>query len=93
MFLDRSAQKFGSLVQIPVGFSIAQGLIGFQRELAVNHDVTRWVRQMDQAIRPVAVRQSGLQSIAVTGQGLGDDIVELDLTISATRLFVGQNIL
>ena len=48
---------------------------------------------MDQAIGPVAVRQCGLQSIAVTGQSLGNNIVELDLAISATRLLVGQNIL
>ena len=88
-FFDQCGQKFRHLAQFPVSFRVAQSLIGFQRKLAVDHNVTWWIRQMDQAIRPRTVGQRGLQSIAIAGQRLSDSIVELNLAVRTVGLLVG----
>ena len=48
---------------------------------------------MNQAIRPPPVAQRCLHCIAVFGQSLGNDIVQLNFTKRAACLFVAQNIL
>ena len=88
-FLIDMRRKFATSLNSRSVFRVAQNLIGFQRKIAVDHNVTWWIRQMDQAIRPRAVGQRGLQSKAVAGQRLSDNIVELNLAIRTAGLLVG----
>ena len=85
---DGGAQGLGRLVQLILGLGAAQGLIGLQREFTVDHNRAGRVRQMDQTIRALAVRQGDLHRIAVRGQGLGHNVVQLNLTERAAGLFV-----
>ena len=48
---------------------------------------------MDQAIHPPAIRKRRLHRIGIRRQGLGHDVMQLNLAKSSTRLLVGQNVL
>ena len=90
---DRGLERLRGGARFGVGGSIAQRLIGLEREFRVDHDRTRRVGQMDQAIRPLAVRQGLLQRIAVLGQRLGHDVGQLDFPEGPARLLVRQDVL
>ena len=90
MLFDRGAQEFGRLIQFPVSFGAARRLLGFQRELTVDDDMAWRVWQVDQTIRPGAIRQRALQRIAVTGQRFGDDIIQLNFAKGASGLLIRQ---
>ena len=87
------AQSHVRFLHLTRVFRAAQGLVGFQRKLGINRQGAGRVGQMDQAIRPFAVRKRGLHRIGIGRQGLGHDVVQLNFTKSAARLFVGENVL
>ena len=68
-------------------------LVGLERELRVDDDGARRVRQVDQAVGPPAVRQRRLQRIGVRRQRLRHDVVQLDLAEGPARLLVRQDVL
>ena len=74
-------------------FRSAQRLVGFQREFRVDHNWARRVRQVDQTVRPFAVRQRRLQVIAVFRQCFGHDVGQLDFPKRPAGLLVRQDIL
>ena len=93
MAAHRHTHLLGRLIHLPIRIRPPQRLIRLQRKLRIDHNRPRRVRQMDQTIRPLPIRQRRLQRIAVRRQRLGHDIGQLDLPERAARLLVRQNIL
>ncbi len=70
-----------------------QRAIGFQRELGVDHDRARRVRQPQQAVGATPVAERRLEEIGGLRQRALHQILELQLAEGAARLLVGKNVL
>ncbi len=88
----RSAARNAVRAAVDFG-SPDQRLVALQRKLRVDDERAGRIRHVDQAIGPPAVGQRRLPGEGVGRQGLGDDVVELDLPEGAPGLLVRQDVL
>ena len=71
----------------------AQRLVALERELRVDGDGARRVRERQQAVGTAAVGKRRLQAVGRRRQDLAHQIGELELAEGAARLLVGEDVL